>query len=144
MFISGLLRIRDNRHRLQDRPQITFPRGPMLSGRPLYAVPELSNGDGRNFELVVGMGSDPLLQVEGAFLAPNDDVGVENYRHLSVGALSLLRAVCRSRRHALASFSGRAVLARLSAKSRPAQTFSLSGVRRANGSPFFKSTKVTF
>src|ERR1700676_3403144 len=144
MFISGLLRIRDNRHRLQDRPQITFTRGPMLSGRSLYAVPELSNGDGRNLKLVTWTGSHPLLQIEGALLPTNDDVGVENYRHLSAGALSLLRAVCRSRRQPPVSVSGRAVLAKALAKSRPAHSFSLSGVRRANGSPFFRSTKVTF
>src|SRR2546422_4715557 len=57
MFISGLLCIRDNRHRLQDRPQITFTRGPVLSGRPLYSVPELSNGDRGNLKLVIGTGS---------------------------------------------------------------------------------------
>src|SRR5260370_42553283 len=116
----------------------------MLSGRPLYSVPELSNGDGRNLKLVSGTGSHPLLQVEGALLPANDDVGVENYRHLSTGALSLLRAVCRSRRQALASLSGKAVLARALARSRPAHSFSLSGIRRANGSPFFRSTNVTF
>src|SRR5713226_8362291 len=127
MFISGLLGVRDNRHRLQDRPQITFTRGPVLSGRPLYSVPELSNGDRRNLKFFIGTGSHPLLQVESALLPANDDVGVENYRHLSAGALSLLRAVCRSRRHALASLSGRSVLARASAKSRPAHSFSFSG-----------------
>src|SRR6266851_5562246 len=68
MFISGLLGVRDNRHRLQDGPQITFTRGPVLSGRPLYSVPELGNGDRRNLKLVIGTGSHPLLQVESALL----------------------------------------------------------------------------
>src|ERR1700730_2404006 len=144
MLIRRLLGIREDRQGLQDSSQIAFPGGPMPPGRPFYSVPQLGNCDRSHFKSVVGTGSHPLLQVEVALLAPNDDVGVENYRHLSAGALSLLRAVCRSRRHALASLSGRAVLARASAKSRPAHSFSLSGVRRANGSPFFRSTNVTF
>jgi len=75
---------------------------------------------------------------------PNDDISVKNYRHLSEGILRVLRAASRSRRQAFASFSGKSSSAKASAKSRPTHTFSLSGTRRAKGSPFFKSTNVTF
>jgi len=64
------------------------------------------------------MGGDPAIQVKSAFLAPNDDVRVQDYRHLSAGALRLLRAASKSPCHALASFSGKSVLARASDKSR--------------------------
>jgi hypothetical protein len=37
-------------------------------------------------------GPHPFLEVERSLLAPNDDVGVKNYRHLSAGALRFLRA----------------------------------------------------
>jgi hypothetical protein len=97
-------------------------------------MPQLGNCDRGHLKSVVGTGSHPVLEVEGAFLAPNDDVRVENYPHRLDGALSLLRAVRRSRRHALASVSGKPVLESASAKSRPAHTFSLAGTRRANGS----------
>src|SRR6266436_4596690 len=114
------------------------------TGLRLPRSPQLGNGDRGNLKPVVGTGSHPLLEVEGALFAPNDDVSIENYRHLLGGALSLLRAVRKSRRQVLASFPGKPVLESASAKSRPAHTFSSSGTRRANGSPFFRSTNVTF
>src|SRR5271169_2523911 len=98
----------------------------------------------QDLKLIIGTGRHPVLEVESALLAANDDVSVKNYRHLSTGALRVLRAASRSRCHALASFCGRSVFARASAKSQPAQTFSISGPRRANGLPFFRSTNVTF
>src|SRR5512137_657883 len=107
-------------------------------------MPELRNSDRGNLKPVVGTRSHPLLEVEGAAVSPNDDVSIENYRHRLGGALSLLRAVRKSRRHALASFSGKPVLESASAKSRPVHTFSPSGTRRAKGSPFFTRTKVAF
>src|SRR5229473_4463580 len=144
MLIRRLFRIRDDRQGLQNGSQVALARGPVFSGGPFHSMPQLGNGNRGDLKSVVGTGSHPLLEVEGALLAPNDDVGVENYRHRLRGALSLLRAVRKSRRHVLASFSGKPVLERASAKSRPAHTFSPSGTRRANGSPFFRSTNVTF
>src|SRR5215470_3078375 len=116
----------------------------MRSGRPFYAMPELCDGYRRDLKLVSWSGCYPVLEVKTTPLASNDDVSVENYRHLSAGVLRTLRAASRSRYHAFASFSGKSTLARTSANSRPTQTLSLSGTRRAYGSPFFKSTNVTF
>src|SRR5467141_871772 len=106
-------------------------------------MPSLGNRDCSNLKSIIRTGGHPTLQVKSTLLAPNDDVRVQDYRHLSAGALRLLRAAFSSRCHALASFSGKSGLARASAKSRPTQTFSLSGIRRATGSPFFRSTNVT-
>src|ERR1700746_667899 len=116
----------------------------MRSARAFYSMPQLGDSDCGDLELLVGTGRHPFLEVERSPLAPNDDVGVKNYRHLSAGALRILRAARRSRCQALASLSGRSTLARASAKARPTQTFPLSGTRRANGSPFLNSTNVTF
>src|SRR6516165_10601722 len=99
----------------------------MRAGRPLDAVPEFGNRYCSNLELLFGTRGHPVLEVESALFASNEHVSVENYRHLSAGVLSALRAACRSRCHALASFSGNSTLARASAKSRPTQIFSLSG-----------------
>src|SRR5208282_3668577 len=100
--------------------------------------------DGGNLELFVGLGSGPGLQVKNAFFTTNHDVGIEDYCHWSAGGLRILRARCRSRRHAFASSGNKAVSANTSAKSRPRQTFSFSGLRRAKGEPFLTNTKVTF
>src|SRR5215510_10970935 len=103
----------------------------MRSSRPFYAMPELGDGYRRDFKLLSCSGCYPVLEVKRTPLASNDDVGVENYRHLSAGVLRVLRAALRSRCHAFASFSGKSTLARASANSRPTQTLSLSGTRRA-------------
>jgi hypothetical protein len=50
-------------------------------------------------------------------------IGIKNYRHLSGSALSLRRALRRSRRHVFAFFSGRRAVASAAARSRPVQTF---------------------
>jgi hypothetical protein len=66
-------------------------------------------------------------------------------RHrLSAGGLRVLRAARRSRRHALTSSFDNLASTSTWARSRPTQTFSLSGTKRANGDPFLRSTKVTF
>src|SRR5260370_33053799 len=109
-----------------------------------YPVQQLRHGDGGDFNLIVRAIPHPVLEVESALLAPNDDIRVENYRHRSTGALRALRAACKSRCQALASSSGNSVLARASANSRPTQTFSSSGTKRANGEPFLSRTNVIF
>src|ERR1017187_2813740 len=94
-------------------------------------MPKFGNGDGRNFKLIVGARRHPVLEVEGPFFAANNHVSVKDYRHLSPGAVRVLRAACKSRRHALASSSGSWAWPKTSAKSRPEQTFSSSGTSRA-------------
>src|SRR5438309_5869134 len=99
----------------------------MATDRPFHSMPELGNCDRCNLKSLIGARSRPPLEVKSTLLTPNDDVGVENYRHLLSGALRVLRAFRRSRRQALASPFGKSILAKASAKSRPTQTFSLSG-----------------
>jgi hypothetical protein len=47
-----------------------------------------------------------MLQIKRPFLSANDDFRIQNYRHLSGGALSVLRAICKSRRQTAASSFG--------------------------------------
>ena len=64
------------------------------------------------------------MSAEVSFLAADDHIGIENYFHLSSGALSFLQAVRKSRRQAVnSSCLGRA-LASASAKVCPVHSFS--------------------
>src|SRR5262249_32485490 len=56
--------------------------------------------------------------------------------HLLAGGFRFFRTVRRSRCQALASSAGSSADARTCARSRPRQTFSLSGTSRATGVPF--------
>src|SRR5215469_10570575 len=116
----------------------------MRGCRQLDSMPQLRHCDSRNFELILRARLYPLSEVESSFLASNDYVGVENDYHRSAGVLRILRAACNSRCQALASSSGNSVFLRASASSRPTQTFSSSGTKRAKGEPFFSKTNVIF
>src|SRR5581483_6601954 len=107
-------------------------------------MPQFGHGNGGDFKFIARPGGRPPLEIKRAFLASNDDIGIQNYRHLSAGALRVLRAACSSRCQTAASASDSSALASAPARSRPVQTFSLSGTNRATGEPFLSSTKVTF
>src|ERR1051326_3621987 len=109
-----------------------------------HAMPEFGYTDRGNFKLIVRAGGHPRSEIKRAFLAADDDIGIQDYRHLSAGRLSAFRAAARSRCQATASSSDSSMAARAAARSRPAQTFSLSGTSRATGEPFLSKTKVTF
>src|SRR5690242_13369678 len=144
MFIRCMFGIGNDRQWRQDGSQVLFARGPLLSACPLHSVPELSNRDCGNFKLLIRERSYPLAEVDRPSLTSDNDVCAQNYRHLLAGALSVLRPLRSSRSHAFASFARSSVFARTSARSRPKHTFSSSGTSRANGSPFFSNTNVTF
>ena len=55
-------------------------------------MPQFGYRNGRDFELVAGPGSDPAREIERPFLAPDDDIRIEDYCHLSAGVLRVLRA----------------------------------------------------
>src|SRR5436190_15338611 len=112
----------------------------MRSGSPLDPVPKFGHRNGCNFKLLLRLRGKPPLQIELAFFAADDEVRIDNYCHLSEGALRAFRAVWRSRRHALASSIVSSIPARASARSRPKQTFSVAGTRRATGEPFLSRT----
>jgi len=142
--ISGLFCVGNNRQGCHDGVKIFSTLGLVRLGPALYSMPQLRNCDGRNCKPVVRSRRRPCREVEGAPFPANDDIGIENYFHLSAGGLAVLRAVRRSRRQALASSGDNSVSASAPARSRPEQIFSLSGTKRANGAPFLTSTKVTF
>src|SRR5207245_6180155 len=108
-------------------------RSLMTSGRPFNSVPEFGNRDRCNLKLIIGARSHPLFKFESTLLTPNDDVGIQHYRHLSSGALRFWRPDRRSRRHAVASLFGKLVLSRASAKSPLTQPLQVSVTRREAG-----------
>src|ERR1700722_11090769 len=110
---------------------------------PFDSMPQFRDGDGGNFQ-IRGLRIQPCDEVEAAFLAFDDYIGIENYRHLSLGGFTALRAAFRSRCQALASLSDRSTFLKASANSGPVQLFFCSGTSRATGVPFLRSTNVTF
>src|ERR1019366_1256320 len=69
------------------------------------SMPQFRYGDGGNFQILAGLPIQPCDEVELTFLAFDDYIGIENYRHLSLGGFKALRAAIRSRCQALASLS---------------------------------------
>jgi len=94
--------------------------------------------------MIVRMDRHPTAKIKCPLLSPNDDVRIQDYRHLSIGGFNVLRAVRKSRRQAAASSGDKSISASAPAKSRPVQTFSLSGTSRATGEPFLIKMNVTF
>src|SRR5579863_317347 len=116
----------------------------MCSCSPLHSVPKFGHRNGRHFEMLIRTPSHPAAKVKRPFFAPDDNVGIQNYCHLSDGDFRVLRAARKSRCHAAASAAVNLVWASTSARSRPVQTFSPSGANRATGEPFLTNIKVTF
>ena len=65
----------------------------MRSRGPLYTMPQFGHGNGRHFKGLVRPGGYPSAEIKGSFFATNDDIGIQNYCHLSAGDLRVLRAV---------------------------------------------------
>ncbi|MGB8063737.1 MAG: hypothetical protein WCF26_17720 [Candidatus Sulfotelmatobacter sp.] len=89
---------------------------------------------------------EPRDEVEVALLAFDDYIGIENYRHLSLGGFKALRAATKSRCHALASLSDKSTFLNAFANSGPVHLFFCfcSGTMRATGVPFLSRTKLMF
>ncbi len=86
---------------------------------------------------------------EVPFVESDDDIQIQNYRHLLAGAFRIFRASHKSRCHARASFSGKSVSARAAANSLPVQSFARFGVGQTAGSTllifnFFMSLIIQF
>jgi len=142
VFVCGFFGVRDDRQRRQNCLQIPLSTKPLPASRPFNAIPKFGDGNGGDFKLIVP-GGQPSPQVKRAFLTPDDDVRVEDYRHLSSRDFNRLRAASRSLRHARASAFERPIPASTAASSLPAHRFSTSGTSRANGLPFFNRRKLS-
>src|ERR1035437_3648100 len=144
VFVGGFLGVGNDRERGENRLEIFLPANALRPAGALHAMPEFGDGDGGDFKSFRRLGGEPAWQIKRAFLAPDDDVRVEDYRHLSSAGLRVLRALIKSLRQPSASAGERSTCASASAKSLPVQIFSASGMRRANGLPFLTSTKLRF
>src|SRR6266481_6744174 len=74
MFISGLLRIGNNRKRLQNGFYVKFPGSPMRPSRPFHSAPEFCRSYGRDFKFIIRTGGQPVLQAERASCSLNKNV----------------------------------------------------------------------
>src|SRR5277367_975667 len=144
MFIRGLLGVRNNGHDCYNGLKIRATASFVSSFGSLHSMPKFGHGDRGNFECIVRPGRYPILKIEYTLFAGNDDIGIEHQRHLSAGALMLLRAAARSLRQDFASSSDKRVEVKASANSRPRQTFSRPGTSCATGVPLLSSTNVVF
>ena len=87
VFVSRLLCVRNDGQRGDNRLQIFFPPAALRAGRALDAMPEFGHRDGRDFKFVRGARGQPVFQGKGSLLAADDDVRIEDYRHLSLGVV---------------------------------------------------------
>ena len=144
LFAGRSFSLRNDWKQLQNRLQVSLASHFSRPGCAFHTGPQFGHPDGGYFKLLSWLGGQPTFEIKCFFLAANDDIRIQNYRHLSAGALRFLRTVCKSRRQATASSLASPILANAVAKSRPVQTFSLSGGSRATGEPFLSRTKVVF
>ena len=141
MLIRGSLRIRNDGERGDNAFQILLSSQTMLATCSLHAMPQFGYRDRRNFEVIVSPGSQPTAKIKRSLFAPNNHIGIDDYRHLSLSALSLLRAMRTSFAHDSASAVGKSNPSSASASSRPLHTF--SGTKLASGVPLRSNTYCT-
>src|SRR5271154_6762607 len=127
MYQSCRLRVGNLLEFLNNGAQITFPFWSMRGGGPFDSMPKFGDSDRRNLEFLAGLSGEPSEEIETAPLSSDDHISIENYRHRSLGGFSILRAVTRSRCHALASSSERSTLRSASANSGPVHPLFSSG-----------------
>src|ERR1700693_1050763 len=123
-------------YRTQHFANVVLPFNPVRARCAFYAMPQLSDRNRRNLELLVLLGSQPTTEVEGSPFASNYDVGVQNYCHLSSGALRIFRPFCRSLYQAFAFSVDNLTLRNASASSLPVHVLLSFGTRRATAVPF--------
>ena len=141
---GGRLRVGNYRESLDNCPRITFALCPVRGGSSFYSMPQFRDSNSGDFKFLACLSGQPSHKVEAAFLAFDDHIGIDDYRHRFLGGFKILRAAIRSRCQALASSCDRSIFRSASANSGPVQTFLPSGTRRATGEPFLSRTKVTF
>src|SRR5271166_4313611 len=144
MLYGGRFGVGKNANRTQYPANVSVSFSFECARGAFRAVPQFSNGDCGNLELLIWLRGHPSSEVEGFSFVPNNDVGIEDYRHRSTGGFNILRARCRSFRHAFAFSGDNSISRRASANSRPVQRFSSVGTSRATGEPFLSRTKVIF
>src|SRR5579863_5013151 len=103
-MVRRLLGIRDDGKHIEDSPQIAFARRSMVPSRALHAMPQLRHRDCSDFKLLTRSRMEPVGEIETAPFTMNDDVCVENYRHLSASGFNWRRAFRRSRFQSRASW----------------------------------------
>ena len=141
VFPRDFIRVGNDREEREDCFQINLSSRTVFGAGPLHAMPQLGDRDGGDFDFLSRVEREPSLQIERALLAADDDIRIEDYRHLSSGALRAARDCRRSSAHARASSAERLVLASARASSAPVQR-DVVGTKRATGTAASRTTKV--
>ena len=131
----------DRKHR-QHTLQIRLAARAVFRRGALHSMPQFRNDDGSDFDLLGPVLGKPARQVERALLSPDDDIRIEDYRHLGSGALKAARDCRRSSAQARASSVERSVVARARASSAPVQRPTGAGTSRATGTAASRITTV--
>jgi len=114
----------------------------IVAGGALHAVPQFRHRDGSDFKLLLRLASQPTGQIKASFLAADDDVGVEDYRHRSSGGDNAARESRRSSAQARASSVESATPVSARARSAPVQRGDSAGIKRAMGFVASSTTNV--
>src|ERR1035438_10326095 len=107
-------------------------------------MPKFRNGDRGNFKVLIQKTCAPILEIEPTLFRKDDNIRINDYRHLSSGGINALRALLKSVRQARDSEGVRLMCSSAFTKSRPLHTFSSTGTSRANRLPFFIKIKPAF
>ena len=142
VFPRDLIRVGNDWEEFENRFQISLAAWAVFGAGALHAMPQLGERDGGNFDFLGCVLSEPSARIESALLAPNDDIRIEDYRHLSSGALKDVRDCRRSSTHARASSGERSVVASARASSAPVQRDTAVGTSRATGVAASRTTNV--
>src|SRR5208283_1607031 len=144
MFEGSDLSVRKNGESADNRLHVALSPRSVRKRSSLHAMPQPRNSYSSDFQFLVLLRSKPAPEVEVPFLPFDDDIGIEHYRHRSLGRRKALRAASRSLRNARASSLDKSISASASANSGPVHPLLPSGTMRATGKPFRRRTKVTF
>src|SRR5436190_3163406 len=144
MLVSSLLGIGLHGQHRQNCFQILESPVSVRRSSSLHTVPEFRDRYRSHLKLFLRLFRQPGPQIKSTLFASNDDIGIQDYCHLSLGAKSRFRDEAMSLSHARASWAESFTFPIASARSCPLQTFWRSGMSRATAFPFFSSTKVVF
>ncbi|MSU64245.1 MAG: hypothetical protein EXS31_17955 [Pedosphaera sp.] len=142
VLAGDLVRVGNDREEREDCFQISLSSRPVFGTGVLNAMPQFGDDDRGEFDFLGRVEREPVAQIECALLAPDDDIRIEDYRHLSSGALKAARACRRSSAQTRASSGERSVVASARASSAPVQLGTGVGTKRATGTEASSTTNV--
>lgn len=144
VFPRDFIRVGNDWEECEHRFQISLSSRAVFGRGAFHPVPQLRKCDSGDFDFLGRVEREPAAQIERALLAADNNIRIEDYCHLSSGALKATRDCRRSSAHARASSGERSVAASARASSAPVQLSTGVGTNRATGTDASRTTKVVF